>query len=328
MQTNQPFIIEIVKPSHYDDDGYVIQWRRAFIPSNSLACVWALTGDAQRRQVLGPDVPIEVRGYDEIHTVVPTRQIIRRIQQAGGQGIVLLAGVQSNQFPRAADLAREFRAAGIQVAIGGFHVSGCISMLPDMPPELRELQELGVTLFAGEAEGRLDTVLQDAYHRRLKPLYNYLDDLPDLERQVTPRPAAGNPKRSFGFTAFDAGRGCPFRCSFCTIINVQGRKSRHRVGRRRGTNRPRATWRRAYGDFFITDDNMARNRNWEPIFDRLIELRQARGPEAQARDPGGHHVPQDPRLHRKGRAGRLHPRVHWYGKRQSRKPGGRQKIPE
>ena len=27
---------------------------------------------------------------------------------------------------------------------------------------------------------------------------------------------------------FDAGRGCPFQCSFCTIINVQGRKSRFR----------------------------------------------------------------------------------------------------
>jgi hypothetical protein len=31
------------------------------------------------------------------------------------------------------------------------------------------------------------------------------------------------------YTSFDAGRGCPFQCSFCTIINVQGRKSRHRT---------------------------------------------------------------------------------------------------
>ena len=29
--------------------------------------------------------------------------------------------------------------------------------------------------------------------------------------------------------SFDAGRGCPFQCSFCTIINVQGRKSRFRT---------------------------------------------------------------------------------------------------
>jgi radical SAM superfamily enzyme YgiQ (UPF0313 family) len=31
------------------------------------------------------------------------------------------------------------------------------------------------------------------------------------------------------YTSFDAGRGCPFQCSFCTIINVQGRKSRYRT---------------------------------------------------------------------------------------------------
>jgi radical SAM superfamily enzyme with C-terminal helix-hairpin-helix motif len=29
-------------------------------------------------------------------------------------------------------------------------------------------------------------------------------------------------------TSFDAGRGCPYQCSFCTIIDVQGRKSRFR----------------------------------------------------------------------------------------------------
>ena len=68
--------------------------------------------------------------------------------------------MQSNQFPRAVDLARPFLAAGLPVVIGGFHVSGCIAMLPEMPPEMREAQELGISFFAGEAEdGRLDQVL-------------------------------------------------------------------------------------------------------------------------------------------------------------------------
>ena len=31
------FRLILVKPSHYDDDGYVIQWFRSAIPSNSLA---------------------------------------------------------------------------------------------------------------------------------------------------------------------------------------------------------------------------------------------------------------------------------------------------
>jgi radical SAM superfamily enzyme YgiQ (UPF0313 family) len=270
------FHVEIIKPSHYDDDGYVIQWRRAFIPSNSLACLYALSVELQEKQVFGSDVDLKLNVYDETHTVIPVKKIIRRIQQSGGDGIVLLTGVQSNQFPRAADLAREFRAAGVQVAIGGFHVSGCISMLPKLPSDIQEMQDLGVALFAGEAEGKLEGLLKDALRRELQPVYNYLLDLPDLQNQVTPFLPTKVAKRSFNLTAFDVGRGCPFRCSFCTIINVQGRKSRfrdaddvERIVREyaaHGVNR-----------FFITDDNMARNKNWEPIFDRLIEIREKEG---------------------------------------------------
>ena len=32
------FRLVLIKPSHYDDDGYVIQWFRSPIPANSLAC--------------------------------------------------------------------------------------------------------------------------------------------------------------------------------------------------------------------------------------------------------------------------------------------------
>ena len=36
------FSLVLIKPSHYDDDGYVIQWFRSAIPSNSLACLYGL----------------------------------------------------------------------------------------------------------------------------------------------------------------------------------------------------------------------------------------------------------------------------------------------
>jgi radical SAM superfamily enzyme YgiQ (UPF0313 family) len=266
------FFVEIIKPSHYDDNGYVIQWRRAFVPSNSLACVWALVEDAKERQVLGEDVEIVIDGYDETHTVIRTRELIKRIRQGDG-GMVLMVGVQSNQFPRTVDLAREFRNAGIPVAIGGFHVSGCLAMLPELPPDIRAAQEMGITIFAGEAEGHIDGLLQDAYHGRMRPVYNYLDDLPDLPGQVIPRLPVEVTRRTWNFTAFDAGRGCPFRCSFCTIINVQGRKSRSRDADD-VEHIVRAYVQKGINQFFITDDNMARNRNWEAIFDRLIQLRK------------------------------------------------------
>src|SRR5688500_13202557 len=155
------FVIELIKPSHYDDDGYVIQWLRAFIPSNSLACVYALAYAAAEKRALGEHVDVAVNAYDESNTVIPVQAIIRRIQAAGGRGVVFLAGVQTNQLPRAADLAREFRAAGVDVVVGGFHVSGCVAMLPELTTELVELQRMGVALFAGEAEGRMEQLLGD-----------------------------------------------------------------------------------------------------------------------------------------------------------------------
>jgi radical SAM superfamily enzyme YgiQ (UPF0313 family) len=267
------FRIILIKPSHYDDDGYVIQWWRTIIPSNSLAAVYALFADCAENKALGPDTDIEIEAYDEGNVVIDVKRMVRRIRQAGA-GFIGFVGVQSNQFPRAMDLARQFRAADIPVVIGGFHVSGCLSMLEEMQPDLQEALDLGITLFAGEAEERITDLLRDIDARQTKPIYNYLDDLPNLANAawpLLPRPIV---TRIFGhYTSFDAGRGCPFQCSFCTIINVQGRKSRRRT--------PddieaivRANIRQGITRFFVTDDNFARNRDWEPILDRLIKLRE------------------------------------------------------
>jgi radical SAM superfamily enzyme YgiQ (UPF0313 family) len=273
-KTRTKLFVEIIKPSHYDDDGYVIQWVRAFIPSNSLACLYGLVQDIQQGRTLGADMELVVHAYDESHTVIPVWQILRRIKAGGGRGIVLLAGVQSNQFPRALDLAREFRAAGIDVVIGGFHVSGCFSMLPDLHSDLRAALREGVTLFAGEAEGQLEQLLSDARNGRLQPIYNFLKDLPDLRGQVLPMLPRDVVRRNMLETTFDAGRGCPFQCSFCTIINVQGRKSRYRDAD--DVERVvRVNLARGIHKFFITDDDFARNKNWESIFDRLIALRES-----------------------------------------------------
>ncbi len=96
-----------------------------------------------------------VNAYDETNTVIPIRKIIRRLARSEDPGLVCLVGVQSNPFPRAVDIARRFRAAGIQVAIGGFHVSGCISMLPELRDELQVALDLVVTLYSWESEGSL-----------------------------------------------------------------------------------------------------------------------------------------------------------------------------
>jgi radical SAM superfamily enzyme YgiQ (UPF0313 family) len=274
--TVRTFKIVLIKPSHYDADGYVIQWHRSTIPSNSLASVYGLLRECADDKVLGVDVAIDIDAFDECNTVIDIDRTIREIGAAGA-GFVGLVGVQSNQFPRALDIGRQFRAAGVPVVVGGFHVSGCIAMLPELPPELQTALDLGITLFAGESEGRMAALLRDISGGTQKPIYNYLNDLPEMDDAALPVLPRHVVTRIAGhYTSFDAGRGCPFQCSFCTIINVQGRKSRYRT--------PddveavvRANAAQGVTRFFVTDDNFARNRNWEPILDRLIELREQHG---------------------------------------------------
>jgi hypothetical protein len=273
----EKFLVELIKPSHYDDDGYVIQWCRGYMPSNSLSALYGLVLSAQQRRILGDHVRIDIAAFDETTTRIPLTRIIRKFRRNGHRGVVCLVGVQTNQFARAVDLGRSFIAAGIKVLIGGFHVSGSASMLPETPMELKEAQTVGISLFAGEVEGRLDDLLRAAYEDRLEPAYNFLGDLPALQHQSLPFLPRRHVKRYLGtMGCFDAGRGCPFNCSFCTIINVQGRKSRYRsaddveqlirTGVAQGVH-----------SYFITDDDFARNRNWEQILDRIIELRTKDG---------------------------------------------------
>jgi len=276
--TKARFQLILIKPSHYDNDGYVVQWIRSTMPSNSLAAVYSLAKGAAERELLGPDLPIDVMAMDETNTRVKTKEIARRIAENGGRGMVGIVGVQSNEFPRAVDIARPLREAGVQVLIGGFHVSGCLAMLKELPGDIKEAQGLGVSIYAGEAEEGLDEVILDAARGELRPLYDHMKHLPDIGNIASP-PFLPNDfiERTIGnVTSFDAGRGCPFQCSFCTIINVQGRKSRYRspdsveqilrMNYEQGINR-----------FFITDDNYARNKDWEAIFDRIIKLREEDG---------------------------------------------------
>ncbi len=270
------FRLVLIKPSHYDDDGYVIQWFRSSMPSNSLAAVYGLARDCASRQVLGADTDITIDVYDETNTRIRPERIVRDIGRAGG-GMVGLVGVQSNQYPRAMDIARRLRAGGVDVVIGGFHVSGSLAMLPGITPELQEALDLGIVLYAGEAEDGLEGLLRDAAAGTLQPIYNTMARLPNLAGVPIPFLPPDRVARTAGrMTTFDAGRGCPFQCSFCTIINVQGR-----VSRRRTADDVEAIIRRSAAQriqsFFITDDNFARNKDWEPIFDRLIALRENEG---------------------------------------------------
>ena len=262
----------LIKPTRYDDDGYPMQWWLSIVPSNSLAAVAGLTREAIARGVLSDFGEVEVTNVDEVNTKVDIPAIIAAARSR--KTLVFLVGVQTNQFPRAMDMARPLRAAGVPVCIGGFHVSGCLSMLKTLPPDLVEAQSLGVSFFAGEAEDRrIDEVLRDGFSGSLKPIYNHLAHAPNLAGEPIPLLEKSEIlKNIVKVSSFDLGRGCPFECSFCTIINVQGRKSRFRT-----PDDLEAIVRKnaevGIFRFFLTDDNFARNKHWEILCDRLIALK-------------------------------------------------------
>ncbi|MDD5225559.1 MAG: radical SAM protein [Candidatus Omnitrophica bacterium] len=270
----------LIKPSKYDDEGYVIRYWKGVLPSNTLSCLNGLSEDVRERGVLGKDLKWEITLIDDTVQGIPYKKIVKEGRQIGIKTVVCLVGVQSNQMPRAADIAMKFRKAGIAVLLGGFHVSGVVATLSDLSPELVTLRNAGVSLAAGEAEGgHWELMLKDAIHDRLKPLYNFLNDIPDISKAPFPRINPKHQKRYAlqHFGTLDCGRGCPFGCSFCTVINVQGRKMRFR-----DVELLIETVREGYRNhkishYFFTDDNFCRHKNWETILDRLIELKEKEG---------------------------------------------------
>ena len=80
MTAKRRFQLVLIKPSHYDDDGYVIRWWRTIIPSNSLAAIYGIAADCAERQVLGPDVAFDITVIDETNTSVDAPALLARLR--------------------------------------------------------------------------------------------------------------------------------------------------------------------------------------------------------------------------------------------------------
>jgi tRNA A37 methylthiotransferase MiaB len=276
--TIDKFRIVLIKPSKYDDNGYVIRFWRGVLPSNTLNVLHGLTEDVKQRRALG-DIEIEVVTFDETAEKLPVKKIIHWSRRPRTKLLVCLVGVQTNQFPRAFDLAKQFRAQGIDVMMGGFHTSGTVSMLGEQEPDIQELFREGITAISGEVEGKWEGILTDCLSGRLKPLYHYAGDLQNLvDINDAPLPVT-SPKtmKHFAkpqFGTADTSRGCPFACSFCTIINVQGRKMRERSPESIAELARRNYLEHGVTFYFFTDDNFARKKLWRETFEEIIKLRE------------------------------------------------------
>ena len=99
MTSHQRFCLILIKPSHYDDDGYVFQWWRSPVPSNSLAVLYGLALDCAHRKILGDNIDLEIHPIDETHTRVRPERVASMIEKAGN-GMVMLGSVVDNEYGR------------------------------------------------------------------------------------------------------------------------------------------------------------------------------------------------------------------------------------
>ena len=270
--------VVLIKPSKYDDDGYVIRFWKGVLPSNTLSVLNGLTEDVKRRGLFG-DIEFAVDTFDETTEKIPVKKIVKWSRRPATKLIVCLVGVQTNQFPRAFDLGKQFRAHGIDVIMGGFHTSGTVNMLGPQEPDIQELIREGIIVVSGEIEGKWEGILADVVNGQAKPLYSFAQDLKSLvDIEKAPHPVM-SPKTMQHFArptfgTVDTSRGCPFACTFCTIINVQGRTMRERSSEEIA-ELVRHNHREHGVDFyFFTDDNFARKKLWRETFEVLIRIRQ------------------------------------------------------
>lgn len=122
--------------------------------------------------------------------------------------------VLTPQAPWVYRTADRLRSMGKKVVLGGIHVTA----LPD------EAKQHCDSLVLGEAENIWAQLLDDAESGVLKKVYD--GGFSDLVR--LPRPVTNLWKTKYVYGYFQTSRGCPFRCTFCSVHKFFGGKVRMR----------------------------------------------------------------------------------------------------
>src|SRR6266849_1657961 len=230
--------VYFIKPSRYDEEGYVQFFRYGVQPNNTLTVLRALNETFNRHYSAQRNVYLETVIWDEICDGVVSPATIEAIKEkAAEDGVELfigLAGVQSNQYPRGRDLALQFVAKGMTTMMGGFHVSG-------YPDSRTFLHGCGITTIVGEAVNLWGQIVEDFLRGELQPNYSVTEGIraktgqediivPVITESQLPLIDDRYLTRFFSptLTTIDTSRGCPFTCSYCSVKNVMGRTMRSR----------------------------------------------------------------------------------------------------
>jgi radical SAM superfamily enzyme YgiQ (UPF0313 family) len=158
------------------------------------------------------------------------------------------------QFPRQQELLAYYRSRGHYVVAGGSYASLC--------PE--HYTTHADTVAAGESEYIWKEFCRDFEHGSPKPLYHETGTVA-LTDSPTPRFDLLKLER-YSYVSLQFSRGCPFRCEFCDIIVMFGRKPRVKSLEQVGRELDELRRLKVHNAFFV-DDNLIGNL---PVAKKLL----------------------------------------------------------
>jgi radical SAM superfamily enzyme YgiQ (UPF0313 family) len=202
----------IVKPSKYDEAGFVERFRRGFMPNSTVPYLASMTP----REIAGRRC--EVRVVDEyVQTDLDYLALLE--SEPGRRTLVALVGVQSHQLHRALDLAALAVDRGALAVIGGPHPMTC---------DTEMLQGRGVSFSLSEAEIVWPAILEDAARGELHPVYGRGQRWQQrLDAPILVPPTRKDLRRyAVPMLGIYPARGCPYSCNFCSVIKIAGHRVR------------------------------------------------------------------------------------------------------
>lgn len=180
--------------------------------------------------------------------------------------VVAISMMLTTQVKRGWAIADAYRAKGIPVMFGGIS-----TML-----HAEETLQHADYIFLGESEGRSAQVIEDLKNGKLKKVYNYMGNQPDIAlvgpaRRDLYKRELYNHKGVQMVDLFHASRGCRFSCYPCAVSYLGGRCFRPRPIDKTIADLETIDNNR----LFIVDNSLAQNKQWEmDLFREMIPLKK------------------------------------------------------
>jgi len=257
--------IWIVSPSSYDDWGRLFQFSYLLMIPPIFGVIRSLIGQVAKS--LG--ILVDVFSINE-RTEIGDGYIQKIISNDNYSRKAVFISAKTFELPRAIDIARQFKRAGIEAVIGGIGVT-----LADWK-FYQLLYNEGISFNVGEGEETIPSIIEDIATNKLQRVYSqkeFVDlkkapcpDLPDKRRDGYNHglnPMAG----------IDTAEGCPHGCSFCSVTVLRGRKM---IPARSRDPEKIICWVEQVHlmglPIMFLDDNFRRSPNYRILVQKLVAL--------------------------------------------------------